>query len=125
MRAAKHLYREMRFNVKLPAEKFASDPERKEGLHLAKILVQGVIDCIIEDENGNLHLVDYKTDRLTKEERQTGELGDARMREKHSLQLSYYKSAIEIMFGKAPEKIGVYSLHLGREVEIRDSDIKG
>lgn len=29
-----------------------------------KILVQGVIDCMFEDENGDIILVDYKTDRI-------------------------------------------------------------
>ena len=115
---AKNLYRELRFNVKLPADKFTAEEERKNKLSDCEVLVQGVIDCVIENEDGTLHLIDYKTDRLTKDERETPVLGEEKLRQKHSLQLSYYRDAIERMFGKAPTRIGVYSLHLGKEVEI-------
>ena len=80
--------------------------------------MQGVIDCIIQDENGELHLIDYKTDRLTKEEISDPHLGEERLRRAHTLQLSYYALAIKEMFGKLPQTIGVYSLHLGDVVEI-------
>lgn len=115
---AKKLYRELRFNVKLPAYKFTSDDAKRAALAGCEILVQGVIDCIIERDDGTLHLIDYKTDRLTREERENETLGEQRLRRAHTLQLSYYRDAIEKMFGKAPVKIGVYSLHLGKEVEI-------
>ncbi len=118
MKNAKRLYRELRFNVKLPAEKFTSHSARKAALASSEVLVQGVIDCIIERSDGTLHLIDYKTDRLTNEERENETLGEQRLRRAHTLQLSYYRDAIEKIFGKAPEKIGVYSLHLGKEVEI-------
>lgn len=118
MKNAKKLYRELRFNVKLPAERFTSDESKKILLRGHEVLVQGVIDCIIEDEDGNLHLIDYKTDRLTKEERSCPELADARLRAAHGLQLSYYADAIEIMFGKRPISVGVYSLHAAREIKI-------
>ena len=119
MKNAKKLHRELRFNVKLPASDFTRDEGKKEKLSRSEVLVQGVIDCIIEHEDGTLHLIDYKTDRLTKEERENPGLGEERLRRAHTLQLSYYCSAIEQMFGKAPERVGVYSLHLGKEVDIK------
>jgi ATP-dependent helicase/nuclease subunit A len=118
MLAAKNLYRELRFNVRLPAKYFTEDVERRAIYADETVLVQGVIDCIIEDQNGELHLIDYKTDRLTREERETISLGEERLRRSHTLQLSYYALAIGEMFGKLPKTIGVYSLHLGREVSI-------
>ena len=118
MKNAKKLYRELRFNVKLPADKFTLDEERKKKLAESDVLVQGVIDCIIERDDGTLHLIDYKTDRLTREERNDPRLGEERLRRAHSLQLSYYCDAITKMFGRAPSRIGVYSLHLGKEVDI-------
>ena len=121
MLSAKRIYREQRFNVKLPAEDFATDPEMKKLYTGEHILVQGVIDCLYEDEQGELHLVDYKTDRLTWEQRQNKALAEQKMREKHSLQLSYYKKAVELMFGKRPKSVKVYSLHLG---ELIDVDMK-
>lgn len=116
IRAARKLYREFRFNCFLPAEKFTTEKEKKEALKEEKILVQGVIDCIIEDSEGNLHLIDYKTDRLTKEELNSPALAKKRLSEKHSLQLYYYGLATEQIFGKKPSEICVYSLHLGATV---------
>lgn len=118
MLGAKKLYRELRFNVRLPAKYFTEDEEKRAVYADKTVLVQGVIDCIIEDQNGNLHLIDYKTDRLTREERADRHLGEQRLKKAHTLQLSYYALAIQEMFGKLPETIGVYSLHLGDEVSI-------
>ena len=118
IRAAKKIYREQRFNVKLPAEDFTTDVELKKLYTGEHLLVQGVIDCLFEDENGDLHLIDYKTDRLTREELASRDLAEAKMREKHSLQLSYYAKAVELMFGKYPSTVEVYSLHLGDTVDV-------
>jgi ATP-dependent helicase/nuclease subunit A len=118
MREAKKLYREFRFSAMLPAEKFTENPQKKELLSGEKILVQGVIDCIIEDAFGRLHLVDYKTDRLSKEELSDKNLAKKALSEKHSLQLFYYSLAIEKIFGKRPETVRVYSLPLGDTVDI-------
>jgi ATP-dependent helicase/nuclease subunit A len=118
MREAKKLYREFRFSAMLPAEKFTENPEKKALLTGEKILAQGVIDCIIEDSLGRLHLVDYKTDRLTEEELSDSSLAEKTLSEKHSLQLYYYSLAIEKIFGKRPETVRVYSLPLGDTVDI-------
>ena len=115
---AEKLYREFRFNVKLPAADFTTDPELKALYEHEHVLVQGVIDCLYEDGNGDLHLIDYKTDRLTAEERADKALAEKKMREKHSLQLSYYAKAIELMFGKYPKTIEVYSLPLGDTLDV-------
>ena len=118
MRGARKLYRELRFNVLLPADIFTENEEQKQAYLGKEVLVQGVIDCIVEYPDGSLGLYDYKTDRLTAEERENTDLGKARLREKHSLQLSYYAMAIEKMFGKAPVRRAVYSLALGECVEV-------
>ncbi len=118
MTEAKSLHRELRFNVKLPASEFTQSEELKSALEGEEILVQGVIDCIIEAPDGSLHLVDYKTDRLTTQELNNPELAQSRLRAAHSLQLSYYAKAVEILFGRLPEKIGIYSLHMGTEIPL-------
>ena len=81
--------------------------------------MQGVIDCLIEDENGDFHLVDYKTDRLTKEELLDKSLAEKTLNEKHSLQLSYYARAVEKIFARKPSTVRVYSLPLGDTVDIK------
>ncbi len=118
MLAAKNIWRELRFNTRLPADMLTTDEETREKLRGSEILVQGVIDCLYEDEDGNLHLVDYKTDRLTWEERKNPALAEARLYKSHSLQLSYYAEAVERMMGKRPVTVEVYSLHLGRCVSV-------
>lgn len=118
MRGAKRLYREFRFNSRLDASHFTEDAGKKESLTGKKILVQGVIDCIIEDELGELHLIDYKTDRLTKLELADPSLAREKLKKKHSTQLGYYALACKEVFGKYPKTISVYSLPLGLCLEI-------
>ncbi len=115
---AKSLYRELRFNCRLPATLFTEDEAKRAKLCDTGILVQGVIDCLIEDSDGNLHLVDYKTDRLTREELADVNLAEKKLNAKHALQLSYYAMAIKKMFGRAPSTVSVYSMPLGRTVPI-------
>ncbi|MCQ2413190.1 MAG: UvrD-helicase domain-containing protein [Clostridia bacterium] len=112
-------YREFRFNVLLPAEKFTSDPDKKIALTGQKLLVQGVIDCLFRNAAGDLVLVDYKTDRLTKEELSDREKAAQTLTAKHRSQLLYYAEAVEKMFGAYPKKILIYSLPLGDTVEVK------
>lgn len=118
MLAARRIWRELRFNTRLPADMFATDPAERERLRSTDVLVQGVIDCLYEDKNGELHLVDYKTDRLTREERESPELGRARLRAAHTRQLSYYAEAVKRMFEREVATVAVYSLHLGESVPL-------
>lgn len=121
MKEAKSLYREFRFNVMLPASLFTKNEERQRAFGGRQILLQGVIDCLIEDAEGNLHLVDYKTDRLTKAELSDRPLAQKKLSEKHRLQLTYYSLAVEKIFSRKPTTASVYSLPLGDTVEV---DIK-
>ncbi len=122
IKAAKKIYRELRFNLKLPAEKFTEDDQKRKILAGNEILVQGVIDCLIENTDGSLHLVDYKTDRLTPLELKNQKLAEERLGIAHGLQLSYYADAVELMFGRRPSKVGIYSLHLGKEIILHGID---
>ena len=118
MENAKRLYREFRFNTRLPAELFTEDEAKKKLYKNKLVLVQGVVDCLIENEDGSLRLVDYKTDRLTEAELENEALAAKKLSEKHSLQLSYYALAVEKIFGRAPDRVEVYSLPLGKTVPV-------
>ncbi|MBO7304295.1 MAG: UvrD-helicase domain-containing protein [Clostridia bacterium] len=120
MREAKKLLREFRFSVMLPAVLFTGDEEKRAAYAGREVLLQGVIDCITVDANGDFHLIDYKTDRLTKEELKDKKLARKKLAEKHKLQLYYYALAIKSIFGKAPKTVGVYSLPLGDTVDITE-----
>ena len=121
MKRAKNLYREFRFSVMLPAPLFTESEEKKRALSDKEILLQGVIDCIIEDGDGDLHLIDYKTDRLTREELSDKTLAQKSLSDKHSLQLSYYALATQKIFGKYPKTVRIYSLPLGDTVDLINS----
>lgn len=112
------LYREMRFNVNMPAELFVENEEHKEKYFGRQILVQGVIDCIIEEGDGSLHLVDYKTDRLLDSEIRDIEKAREKLTREHKTQLGFYSEAILRIFGVRPATIQVYSTVLGRLVDI-------
>lgn len=118
MRAAKRLWREQRFNILLPAVEFTSETEKKDLLQNENIAVQGVIDLFFEEENGNIVLVDYKTDYLTEEERQDPALAMKKLAERHGEQVTYYAKAIELMCGKAPAERLIYSLPLGNTLAL-------
>ena len=118
MRAAKGLYRELRFNCTLPAKDFTEQDEKKSLLEREQILVQGVIDCVIIRDDGSLEVVDYKTDRLTKEELDDPALAKKTLVQKHALQLNYYRHAVKSIFGREPSRVIIYSLPLGMELEV-------
>ena len=106
---SKRVIREQRFNILFPTSIFTEDEELKQKVEGLKTAVQGVIDLILIDGDGNICLYDYKTDRLTREEMTDDTLAAARMSKVHGLQLSYYVSAVEYLFGKAPDRIAIYS----------------
>ncbi len=109
---AKRVWREQRFNILLPASDFTAEPKKKALLDGETIAVQGVIDLFFEEENGDIILVDYKTDHLTEEELQDPAKAATKLRERHGEQIEYYTTAISLMCGKAPRERLIYSLPL-------------
>ena len=118
MRSAKRLYREFRFNTELDARLFTENEDKRIAYSGKTVLVQGVIDCIVEYDDGSIGLFDYKTDRLTKDELSDRALAAARMKETHGRQLYYYSLAIERIFGRKPVKTEVYSMALGDSLDV-------
>ncbi|MBE6538487.1 MAG: helicase-exonuclease AddAB subunit AddA [Ruminococcaceae bacterium] len=112
------LYREQRFNIELPASLFTADEALKEKMEDENVVVQGVIDLVIKDKDGNITLCDYKTDYLSHKERSDASLAAKKLSERHSEQLSYYAMAIEQIFGRAPSRVCIYSLPYGDALDI-------
>lgn len=117
MLSAREIRREMRFNLNVPAADFTRDPARRAALGERTLLVQGVIDCVFRASDGGLVLVDYKTDRPPRRDMSRAEFA-AELVRRHSSQLTYYKDAIERMFGERPSRTLIYSLYLGDTVEV-------
>ncbi len=69
-----------------------------------EILIQGISDCIFE-ENGELVLVDYKTDRVKSEEQ---------LLNMYKNQIAFYKSAVSKALGKKVKQSFLYSFALGK-----------
>ena len=115
---AREIYRELRFHLRLPAADFTTDEDLKEKLGNETLYVQGVIDAVICHSDGTITLVDYKTDRLTREELADRSLAEAKLRARHGGQLQYYTAAIERIFGVPPRSVLLYSLPLGDTITL-------
>ena len=118
IRRARRLRREFRFHVRLPAASFTADPALREVLRDEFLLVQGVMDGIMEEEDGALTLFDYKTDRIPKHLYGDTAAQRAFFNARHGLQLSYYAAACRHIFGKDPDRVLIYSLPLGEAVPV-------
>jgi ATP-dependent helicase/nuclease subunit A len=115
---AKKIHREFHFNAFRSAAEFSQDERIKGLIADKKIFVQGSIDLIIETTDGELILCDYKTDRISLEERADSSLLIESMKEKHGHQLDEYRLAVERIFGKAPSRVFIYSVPIGRIIEL-------
>ena len=119
IKSAKALHREFHFGMFRDASDFTENEDMKKIVSGRKIYVQGSIDLIIETDSGEIILCDYKTDRVSYEERQNRALLEANMKEKHGEQLLQYSFAVEKIFGKSPKKTFIYSLAIGDIIEIK------
>lgn len=70
-------------------------------------MLQGIADCMFE-ENGEIILVDYKTDRVDDE---------GTLLSRYDLQLKLYGAALGRIFGKRVREAYLYSFALGRAVK--------
>ena len=73
------------------------------------ILIQGVIDAYIENENGII-LVDYKTDNVGNENI---------LINRYKSQLMLYKKSLEMSTGKTVQAVYIYSFALGKEIGLK------
>ena len=115
---ADEIYREQRFSLPIPISSLTSSEERFKAYCEKTVLVQGSIDLLIRTKDGKLILFDYKTDRLSEEEKSNRQLLTNRMIKKHGDQLSCYAKAVQKLFGQAPDQVYIYSFSLGESVLI-------
>lgn len=87
---AKVVNREIPFSLAYPASKMYQDWSGED----EHILIQGIIDCVFEDEHGMV-LLDYKTDRIT--DRFKGGFSEARniLEDRYRVQIDLYTKALE------------------------------
>lgn len=97
------LYREKPFVMGETAKDVLVDSKSQE-----MVLIQGIIDVFFEEE-GEMVLLDYKTDRI-----RTGK----ELAERYRAQIQLYKSAIERATGKKVKEQLLYSFCLSEVVEL-------
>ncbi|MFY0544339.1 helicase-exonuclease AddAB subunit AddA [Brevibacillus sp. H7] len=89
MKRAKAVHRELPFTMAIPAY----EVEQKIGEQSEeRIIVQGVIDCLLEEADGKLILIDFKTDWIAAEPSPSV---IAELRERYAGQIRLYVRAIE------------------------------
>jgi ATP-dependent helicase/nuclease subunit A len=75
-----------------------------------KVRLQGIIDCIFEEDD-KIVLLDYKTDYV--------EYGkESEILDKYRIQIKYYKDAVEKITGKEVKESYLYLFGLNKEVKI-------
>lgn len=96
--AARRLFRELPFTMLVQDE--AVDGQ----------IIQGIIDCVIEQDDGTFILLDYKTDRIAKKDLQ------AELTRRYHVQLSTYAMALErILQAPVAQKV-IYAVRSGETI---------
>jgi ATP-dependent helicase/nuclease subunit A len=104
MLMAKNISREIPFNIAIPFGELHGK-ENKEYMKEETVLLQGVIDCFFEEEDGVV-LIDYKTDYVPKGK-------DYILKERYKFQLDYYARALEQITGKRVKAKFIYLFQSG------------
>ncbi len=85
---ADDIQREIPFSLAIPASDLYDDWENDD----EQVLVQGIIDCVFEDQQG-LVMLDYKSDRIHG-------IAESDLTERYRLQMDLYSRAIQMIWGK-------------------------
>ena len=114
---ANRVWRELHFDRFVPYASLTQNEELARRLDDYTLYVQGSIDLIVEDAEGKLWLFDYKTDRLLSDNERVIK---THLLEHHADQLRIYREAVRDLFGRMPDHVCIYSLPLGRSVELTE-----
>ena len=104
IKKADMVMRESPFEIPVSADEITGISDHKGN----KILLQGVIDCMFE-ENGELVLLDYKTDK---------NLSENELKEHYQNQLEWYKKAAQTLCGKKVKETILYSFALKKTINM-------
>lgn len=93
--SANTVLREIPFSLSLPASEVYVDWKGEE----EAVLLQGIVDCVFEDENG-LVLLDFKTDGV--HDRYKGGYEEAKLilEDRYKVQIELYRRALEEIWKK-------------------------
>jgi ATP-dependent helicase/nuclease subunit A len=103
--AGKRVLREIPFTLALPAREIYTEID---GQRSEKVIIQGIIDCLI-DEGDGLLLLDYKTDRIPRDHPEEAV-------RRYRRQLDLYARAVESIYGKIVKERYLYLFSLEQEI---------
>lgn len=103
MRNAKKIWKEAAFTIEIDAKDVFENGENE------KICVQGTIDCLFEDENGKLVLLDYKTDFYN---------DPLEIAKRYKKQLELYEAAVFKRFLRGCHEKCLYLFHKGDTIDV-------
>ena len=118
VRRASVVRREFRFAQFVPLASLTREPTLREALGDRTLYVQGSVDLLCEYPDGRITVADYKTDRISRAERDDPTLLAARLTDEYGSQLEQYAAAVREIYGRAPDRILIYSVPLGEALEI-------
>ncbi len=105
--SADKVYKEYSFTVAIPLSEMHSDIPQNEAEN-ETVIIEGVADCAFV-ENGELVIIDFKTDRAKNEEI---------LIEHYKEQLSVYRRCLAEVIGLPVKETLIYSFSLGKSIEI-------
>ncbi len=104
---AEKVFKEYEFTFAIPVRELYPEVPATVAQN-EKIIIEGVADCAFI-ENGNLVVVDYKTDRVTSGEE---------LKEHYGSQLGIYRRCLEQVIGLPVVQTLIYSFRLGETIEL-------
>lgn len=108
LKGASGMHREFKFSLLVPAGDYYAEaadfPEEQ-------VLLQGVIDCLLETEEG-LTVMDFKTDRVSAQWAQ-------QRAEQYRRQLDAYRRAAQTVFHKPVSGCALFFLHCGKTIWLK------
>ena len=104
LRSAENVLREFKFSILDEGSSFG------EGLDGESILLQGVVDCAIMDDDG-ITIIDFKTDRISEKDL------DAAVRH-YRYQIEAYAASLSRIFEKPIKRTCLYFFNLNQCVDV-------
>lgn len=105
------LHREIEFHIPLCVKDVFKNINNNE-FNGQNILLQGIIDCYFENEEGDIILIDYKTDYVQKGD-------EGKIINRYKIQLEYYEKALEIITHKKVKEKYLYLFYLDKFIEVK------
>ncbi|MFM1653187.1 helicase-exonuclease AddAB subunit AddA [Brevibacillus sp. B_LB10_24] len=116
LKAAARVHRELPFTMTVPLDQIMSDAIAETG---EQVIVQGVIDCLAEEPDGSLIMVDYKTDAMIGSDRAASLV---QLTNRYRKQLQLYTQAIEQIWQRRVDKSYLYFFSAGEAVLIGEGE---